>query len=183
MLTCLGDGKTYSYLKSKSENSLSDKIALQVIKKKNKNKIYGWLNRGSDERQFNSPGVELDLGSLMRSKYETFKEYHTSEDSLGKFVNKKTLNQSFKLITQVIMKFEKSIIPISKVVCEPHLSKINLYPHVKLKNVGRKKSQEIIDFVSYSNGKNLLEDIAKKINISKQKPQKISATLKKHNLN
>ena len=42
VLTCLGDNRTFSYLKSKSENSLSDKIALQIInKKKNKKFITG----------------------------------------------------------------------------------------------------------------------------------------------
>ena len=182
VLTCLGDGRMYSYLKSKSENSLSDKIALQIIKNKKKRRIYKWLNRGSDERQFNSPGLELDLGSVMRSKYETYKEYHTSDDKLGKFVNKKTLNQSFNFLKQIILNFEKSLIPISKVVCEPQLSKRNLWPQVKLKYLGREKSQEIIDFLSYSNGKFLLSDIAKKIRKSKQKTMKILLNLKKHNL-
>ena len=107
VLTCLGDNKRYSYLKSKTENSLSDMMAIKEIKKKKKYKIYNWMQRGSDERQFNSPGVELNLGSLMRSKYETFKEYHTSEDELEKFVTKKSLNQSFNMIKDVILNFEK----------------------------------------------------------------------------
>ena len=182
VLTCLGDGKTYSYLKSKSENSLSDKIALQVMKTKKNKKIYRWLQRGSDERQFNSPGVELDLGSFMRSKYETFKEYHSSEDSLGKFVTKKTLDQSFKLLTEVILKFENSIIPITKIICEPHLSKRNLYSHINIKGLNRKKAQTILDFLSYSNGKFLLEEIANKINISYSKALKLTLFLKRKNL-
>jgi aminopeptidase-like protein len=182
VLTCLGDNKTYSYLKSKSENSLSDKIALQVMNKKKKKKIYRWAQRGSDERQFNSPGVELDLGSLMRSKYETFKEYHTSEDSLGKFVNKKTLNQSFKLLTEVILKFENSIIPITKIICEPHLSKRNLHSHINIKGLNRKEAQTILDFLSYSNGKFLLKEIANKIGINNKKALKLTYFLKKKNL-
>ena len=36
VLTCLGDNRTFSYLKSKSEKSLSDKIALHIINKKKK---------------------------------------------------------------------------------------------------------------------------------------------------
>ena len=148
VLTCLGDSKRYSYLKSKSENSLSDKMAIQEIKKKKKYKIYNWMQRGSDERQYNSPGVELNLGSLMRSKYETFKEYHTSEDELGKFVNKKSLNQSFNMIKNVILNFENSIVPNSKIICEPHLSKRNLYSHINIKGLNRKEAQTILDFLS-----------------------------------
>ena len=91
-------------------------MAIKEIKrKKNTRSITGC--KGSDERQFNSPGVELNLGSLMRSKYETFKEYHTSEDELEKFVTKKSLNQSFNMIKDVILNFEKSIVPNSKVIC------------------------------------------------------------------
>ena len=40
VLTCLGDNKRYSYLKSKTENSLSDMMAIKEIKKKKKYKIY-----------------------------------------------------------------------------------------------------------------------------------------------
>ena len=61
VLTCLGDDNRYSYLKSKSGNSISDRIAIYIFKNIKKKKIYSWLQRGSDERQFNSPGVELNL--------------------------------------------------------------------------------------------------------------------------
>ena len=182
VLTCLGDNKRYSYLKSKTENSLSDMMAIKEIKKKKKYKIYNWMQRGSDERQFNSPGVELNLGSLMRSKYETFKEYHTSEDELGKFVTKKSLNQSFNMIKDVILNFEKSIVPNSKVICEPQLSKRNLYSHINIKGLNRKEAQTILDFLSYADGKILLEEIAKKIHINYKKALKLSIFLIKKDL-
>ena len=53
--------------------------------------------------------------------------------NLGLLLTKKSLNQSFQLLTEVILKFESSIIPFSKIICEPHLSKRNLYSHVNIK--------------------------------------------------
>ena len=63
----------------------------------------------------------------MRSKYNTYREYHTSLDKLGKVVTAKGLNQSFGFLKKVIENFEKKIIPISTVICEPFLSKRTLY--------------------------------------------------------
>ena len=108
VITCVGDERSYSYLKSKNENSLSDKVALEEFSKiKKRKKIYSWLDRGSDERQFNAPGVDLDIGSIMKSKYNTYKEYHTSNDDLNKVVTPKGLLDSFSLIKKFILRFEK----------------------------------------------------------------------------
>ena len=62
--------------------------------KKNK-KIYSWLERGSDERQYNAPGLELDIAGFSKSKYGKFKEYHTSADKLNTVVTETGLKQSY----------------------------------------------------------------------------------------
>ena len=52
VLTCIGDNRNFSLLESKDKNSLSNIIAKFVLKSKKKAKIFSWLQRGSDERQF-----------------------------------------------------------------------------------------------------------------------------------
>ena len=69
-LTCIGDDRNHSCMLSRNENSQSDKAIIQCYKKlKIKHKIFSYLERGSDERQFNSPYVDLGITSIFRTKY------------------------------------------------------------------------------------------------------------------
>ena len=164
VVTCVGDERKYSYLKTKYGNSLTDYAAISTMdKQKIKFIKYNFLDRGSDERQFNSPKVDLPIGSVMRSKYGTYPEYHTSDDNYN-LVTNKGLNDSYNLIKKIILNFDKFTIPLSKIVCEPHLSKRKLYPSISSGNIGR-YHRNIINFLNYSDGKNNLEMISNLIKI------------------
>ena len=181
VVTCVGDERKYSYLQTKYENSLSDYAAISTM---NKQKIkfikYNFLDRGSDERQFNSPKVDLAIGSVMRSKYGTYPEYHTSDDNYN-LVTNKGLNDSYNLIKKIILNFDKFIIPFSKIICEPHLSKRKLYPSISSGNIG-KYHRNIINFLNYSDGKNNLKMISHLIKIDIKEVKKIYHKLIKHKL-
>ena len=78
-----------------------------------KKKIYSWNDRGSDERQYCSPFIDLPICSLMRSKYGEYKEYHNSLDQLGSVVTNKGLSQSIEVYKKIIEDIERSNFPIS----------------------------------------------------------------------
>ena len=60
-MTCIGDERCYSYLKT-LWGSGHDKAALAVLDSiESKKKVFDFLERGSDERQYNSPGVDLGI--------------------------------------------------------------------------------------------------------------------------
>ena len=81
----------------------------------------------------------------------------------------------------MIEKFNKEIIPISTVKCEPFLSKRKLYPTLSDDKINT-LSKILLDFLTYSDGTKRLKEISKKIKISELKAKKIFNILKKNNL-
>tara|TARA_B100001057_G_scaffold493755_1_gene588929 strand:- start:2089 stop:3375 length:1287 start_codon:yes stop_codon:yes gene_type:complete len=183
VLTCLGDERSYSFLPSKFKYSIADKVARQVLKKNVRSfKEYTWLDSRSDEIQFCSPGIDLPVASLMRTKYGEYPEYHTSLDTFGRVVTTNGLKGSFNILKKIIYELEKSVFPIAKYKCEPQLGKKGLYPSLSKKNTINQNIRLIQYFLSYSDGQNSILDIAKKCETSFTKILKIEKILKKKKL-
>ena len=165
VVTCVGDEQKFSYIPSRYGKTLSDYVAKLVLKKNTKSfKKYSWLDRGSDERQFCSPGVDLPICSITRSKYGAYKEYHTSLDKLGNVVTSKGLNESYKMYTKILTYIESNYIydsffPKYVHLCEPHLSVRKLYPTLSIKNKNT-FTRNIINILSYCDGNNSIEGIS-----------------------
>ena len=186
VITCVGDDRTVSYVPSRNGNSIADKSALNILKKlKYKFKKFSWLERGSDERQFCWPNVDLPVCSVTRSKYHTFPEYHTSLDTLDGVVTKKGLNTSINIYKKILLDIEKKIFPITTSVCEPMLSKYNLYPKLgfyKKNDKDKNKSKLILNILSFCDGSNSVEEISQKCRIGLFLCQKIINLISKKKL-
>ena len=182
VLACLGDNGKFSYIPSPKGNTLADKIALSVLKKNFKNfNNYSWLNRGSDERQFCSPLVDLPVVCLTKSKFTNYKEYHTSLDNLG-FINKKGLTKSFLMIKKCINLIERKDYYIKKQPCEAFLTKYNLIDTTNFFYKKKKmnlKSYIISNIISFCDGKNDVIDISKKCKLSISKTNTYLTLLEK----
>jgi len=166
VVVCVGDNKRYSFLSSKRENTLADRAALYVLNKfVKKYKYYNFLDRGSDERQFSSPGVDLPMCSIMRSKYGTYPEYHTSLDNL-KFISKKGLFGSFKIIkkTLEILEINHRYKNIYKLPCEPKLSDYNLKSSISFKK-NYDYDKILLNVLTYADGKRDLIELSTKIKV------------------
>jgi len=180
-LTCIGDERNYSIIFSKYGSALSDLTAVEALKKlKIKYKKYSYLHRGSDERQFSSPGVDIPMTVLMRTKFGSYPEYHTSLDNFN-VVTEKGLRGGFKLVKEIIFLLQNKILPISTVICEPMMSKRKLKPGISSGDIS-KYTRAITNFITYSDGNNDLERIRKLISLSKSKTYKIFNFLKKKKL-
>jgi len=180
-LSCIGDERQHSCMFSKYQNSPSDKAIVEAYKElKLKYKVYSFLERGSDERQYNSPGIDLPISSIFRTKYGKYPEYHTSLDNFN-LVTLKGITGGFKVAKTAIKILLKKIVPKNKILCEPQMGKRGLYPTLytkKEKNITR----NYMSFLQYSDGKNSLDEISKILNINDKLTKKIYFKLKNNNL-
>ena len=162
-LSCVGDERAYSHIKSPTGDNLADISLSSSLINLNTVKEYSFLHRGSDERQFCSPGIDLPFCTFSKSKFGEYPEYHTSKDNLS-LVTEKGLQESLDVFKNIIDAFENGSIPKNKVMCEPYLSKHNLYPTISTKNNYTSKLNTRLDLIAYSDGKRNLFQIAKLIN-------------------
>lgn len=181
VVTCVGDEGRFSFIPSRHGNTLADRVALNLLKYEVGNfRAYSFLDRGSDERQYNWPGVDLPVASVTKTKYGEYKEYHTSLDDLN-FINPSGLNQSYEFYTKIIDVLEHNAKYKSTTLCEPHMSKRGLYHTIS--HVNYSKSVKIMmDFMTYADGYKDLVEIADTIMVSAYSLIEVANTLKKEGL-
>ena len=164
-ISCVGDERSYSYLPSRNGNTISDKVAKHVLKWIDPDyKCWTWLDRGSDERQYCSPGIDLPIASILRTKYGQYPEYHTSLDNLDNVVTPKGLDGGYWALRKALEIIEKNKIYKVNILCEPQLGRRGLYPTLSTKKLDQ-EVRTMMNLLSLCDGEHSLLDIAEKINL------------------
>jgi aminopeptidase-like protein len=165
IVTCIGDDRTYSYLPSRAGNSLADAAALHVLKHLAPDfKRYEWLDRGSDERQYCAPGVDLPVATIMRSKYGEYPEYHTSLDDLS-LVTPDGLAGGYAALRRALEALEGNRKLRVTVFGEPQLGKRGLYPTLSMRGSVSGGVRDMMNVISYCDGEKTLLEVAELVRV------------------
>ena len=166
VLTCLGDSGNISYKRSRQAEAGIDRAFIHVLKHSgDPHTVVDFAPYGYDERQYCSPGINLPVGCLMRSRHGEFPEYHTSADNL-EFVRPGALTDSLAKCLAAIDVLENNRIFVNqKPKGEPQLGKRGLYKGLGASPGKRERELALLWVLNLSDGKNALLDIAERANL------------------
>jgi aminopeptidase-like protein len=179
---CTADNASYTYRTSRSGNAVSDRAMEDALRHSGVNyTIKDFSPLGCDERHFNSHGIGIPIGSIMRSEPGTYPEYHTSLDNKA-FVSFEKMHASVELIIDSIRNIEvEARLTAVHLNCEPKLDKYGLYPTLSNKNDSSKVARQLISIWAFSDG-SLLSEIAEKLNMPVLEVRKFAELLAEHNI-
>jgi aminopeptidase-like protein len=170
VLTCMGDAGGFHYKKSRRGNAEIDRAAVHVLRHCGESsEILEFSPYGNDERQYCSPGFNLPVGSLMRSVWETFPEYHTSADNLD-FIRPLQLAGSLRVCAAILDVLENNrSYRNENPYCEPQLGRRGLFRSMGGEAGGQATGEEMMArfwVLNLSDGDHSLLKIAERSGIS-----------------
>ena len=116
VLACLGDAGQSTYKRSRRGDAEVDRAAVHVLRHAGPFEAIDFSPYGYDERQYCSPGFDLAVGCLTRTRHGCFPEYHTSADNPS-FVRPESLEDSLEKVMRIVD------------VIEGNRTYVNLYPY------------------------------------------------------
>jgi len=166
VITCIGDDGKFTYKRSRIGNSLPDRVVETILNQtESEFNLVDFFPSGSDERQYCSPGFNLPVGSLMRTMYGKYPEYHTSADNKN-YVSFEAMEKSIQKYLDVIELIEKNEKYINKMpYCEPQLGKRGLYPTLGSQKGTQDFVKAMMWILNLSDGENDLITISEKSKI------------------
>lgn len=159
----VGDSGKMNYKKSRRGNAEIDKAAAHALKESGSSyEVTDFSPYGYDERQFCSPGFNLPMGSLTRTPWGRYPEYHTSADNLS-LVQPKYLADSFKTYLSVLEILENNRRYMNQnPKCEPQLGKRGLYRQMGGNVESKEAELAMLWVLNFSDGRHSLLEIAER---------------------
>lgn len=162
----LGDAGGFTYKKTRQSSAELDYLVPYALEQAGYDyRVIDFSPYGYDERQFCSPGFDMQVGSLTRSVFATFPEYHTSADNLD-FVQEKFLLESLNIYSRIVDLLERSEYFMSNApYCEPQLGKRGLYDTIGGKRNDVDDTMAMLWVLNSADGKHSLFSTAQKSGI------------------
>jgi aminopeptidase-like protein len=179
-LTCLGDSHPFTYKRTLAGNAPIDRAMARVLGSR-QHQLIDFFPYGYDERQYNSPGFRLPVGSLMRGRHGQFPQYHTSADDLS-FVQPARLAESFQVLREAIELLDgerryRNLAPYG----EPQLGKRGLYRAMGGTSIPDLQFA-MLWVLNLSDGQHSLADIAERAQLPYKSIESAADLLLRHGL-
>jgi len=183
VLNCIGDAGKFTYKRSRQLTSLADRAAETVLAQ---TKIgchaEDFFPLGSDERQYCSPHFDLPMGSVMRTRYYNYPEYHTSADNKD-FISFEAMETSILRLLDIIKLLEANAFYVNQMPhCEPQLGKRGLYPNLGSDTSTRLRVGAMMWTLNLADGKHDLIDIVRRSGQPVSEILEVVKTLTEHGL-
>jgi aminopeptidase-like protein len=182
VLAGVGDSGFPTYKRTRDGDATIDQVVEHVLEARGTPYvIQPFTPWGYDERQFNSPGIALPVGLLMRTPHGTYPEYHTSADDLD-FVRADSLADSLAVCQEVMAVLDRdrtyrNLSPMG----EPQLGKRGLYESIGGAS-GRPDQLALLWGLNQSDGSKSLLDIAERSGLEFERLVAAGAALAKAGL-
>jgi aminopeptidase-like protein len=163
----LGDPGKFHYKKSRRGTAEIDRAVLSVLRSSGEPfGVEDFVPFGYDERQYCSPGFNLAVGSLTRTPYGRYSEYHTSADNLD-FISPEALEGSLRTYLAVmdVLEGNRRYLNLNP-KCEPQLGRRGLYRTIGGDESGRARELALLWVLNLSDGEHDLLDVAERSGLS-----------------
>ena len=162
----VGDSGKLNYKKSRRGDAEIDKAVAHALKHSGSPfAISEFSPYGYDERQYCSPGFNLPVGSLTRTPWGRYPEYHTSADDLD-LVKPENLFDSFRMYLSVFDILENNRRWVNRnPKCEPQLGRRGLYRTLGGNIQSKNAELAMLWVLNLSDGQHSILDIAERAEI------------------